>query len=91
MAAKDNWDGFLMTAISYQELYSAEKVEKLYIVSTIACMVVYFKMGFVEEARKAANLLNASGGPQDIFAHLFAESIWKHLVAELSNGPHTIQ
>eukprot|EP01122_Echinamoeba_exundans_P015703 TRINITY_DN758_c0_g2_i1.p1 TRINITY_DN758_c0_g2~~TRINITY_DN758_c0_g2_i1.p1 ORF type:complete len:1189 (+),score=161.77 TRINITY_DN758_c0_g2_i1:44-3610(+) len=77
MAAQNNWDGFLGSAVYLQkQQYPSAHIQTVLVV---AIMVAFYNMGTVEKAKKAAAKLDPHIGTAGIFSFLGAEKIWEQL------------
>eukprot|EP01122_Echinamoeba_exundans_P007713 TRINITY_DN2431_c0_g1_i2.p1 TRINITY_DN2431_c0_g1~~TRINITY_DN2431_c0_g1_i2.p1 ORF type:complete len:465 (-),score=61.95 TRINITY_DN2431_c0_g1_i2:354-1628(-) len=80
LAAKENWDGFLTTAVSYRKLCAAKGsgFDSIIDMTDVACMVAFYKMGNLEKARKIALMLDPKLGLRT-FEYLDSVNIWNTL------------
>eukprot|EP01122_Echinamoeba_exundans_P015702 TRINITY_DN758_c0_g1_i5.p1 TRINITY_DN758_c0_g1~~TRINITY_DN758_c0_g1_i5.p1 ORF type:complete len:1193 (+),score=167.78 TRINITY_DN758_c0_g1_i5:98-3676(+) len=77
MAAQNNWDGFLGSAVYLQkQQYSSADIKEIL---DVAVMIAFYKMGSMEKAKKAAAKLDPDFGPGLILEFLDAEKIWQQL------------
>jgi hypothetical protein len=85
LAAKENWDGFLTTSVSYHKLLSSLKDLKDFkrweTATHVACMVGFFRLGNMEKARKVALQLDSEVGPGRHFDYLDSVHVWNKLTS----------
>jgi hypothetical protein len=87
LAAKENWDGFLTTAVSYHKLFSGINEYDMPIMATnVASMIGFFRLGNVEKARKIALQLDSEVGPGREFHYLDAVNIWNKITASANSS-----
>jgi hypothetical protein len=78
MAAHNNWDGFLGSAVFLQkQKYASPEIESCL---EVAIVIAFLKIGSLDKARKAAAKLF---GPGRYFAFLDAEKIWSLLMKDV--------
>jgi hypothetical protein len=80
MAAHNNWDGFLGSAVYLQKQhYHGKELQECL---DVALMIAFYKMGSIDKAKKASAKFDAEFGPGSYFSFLGSQKIWDELTKQ---------